>query len=131
MPFCPRCRCEYIAGVVQCPDCRAELVEALPSPTPPLQVGFTEVELCTIDGEIHAKLLQSILAREGIASRLAPAQPLSPAYILKAPWPVGGGYDEAFRIMVKQSEFARAQVIRDDYEVDASSSGEARRSAAE
>ncbi|HUU53823.1 MAG TPA: hypothetical protein VMY87_02795 [Armatimonadota bacterium] len=121
MPFCPNCRCEYRRGVRQCPDCRTELVDALPSPAPPPQVDFTEVELCTIQGEIHAKLLQGILAREGVLSRLAPAWPLGPSHAVKAPWPIGGGYDDALRIMVNPSDLAKAKVIHDDYERNAGS----------
>ena len=121
MPFCPRCQCEYRRGVRQCPDCRIELVDTLPSPAPLPQVDFTEVELCTIQGEIHTKLLQGILAREGILSRLAPAWPLGPAHAVKAPWPIGGGYDDLLRIMVNQSDLARAKVIYDDYERNAGS----------
>jgi len=30
MPFCPRCRFEYVAGVASCPDCGVALVGALP-----------------------------------------------------------------------------------------------------
>jgi hypothetical protein len=29
MPFCPQCRYEYRAGLRQCPDCGAELVDEL------------------------------------------------------------------------------------------------------
>ena len=121
MPFCPRCQCEYRREVRQCPDCRTELVETLPSPVPLPQVDFTEVELCTIQGEIHTKLLQGILAREGIPSRLAPAWPLSPSHAVKALWPIGGGYDDLLRIMVNQSDLGRAKVIYDDYEGAATS----------
>lgn len=131
MPFCPRCQCEYRRGVRQCPDCRTELVETLPSPAPLPQVDFAEVELCTIQGEIHSKLLQGILAREGILSRLAPALPLGPAHAVKALWPVGGGYDDILRIMVSQSDLARAKVICDDYERDAGAFEEPLPSAAE
>jgi hypothetical protein len=94
-------------------------VDTLPSPAPLPQVDFAEVELCTIQGEIHAKLLQGILTREGIPSRLAPAWPLDPSYAVKAPWPIGGGYDGSVRIMVSQSDIAKAKVIHDDYEHNA------------
>jgi hypothetical protein len=31
MPFCPRCRYEYVEGVKRCPDCGSRLVRELPS----------------------------------------------------------------------------------------------------
>jgi hypothetical protein len=119
MPFCPKCRYEYRRGVRECPDCRIELVDALPSPAPPPQVDLTEVELCTIQNEIHAKLLQGILAREGIPSRPTPAWPLGPSHAVKALWPIGGGYDDTLRIMVNQPDLAKAKVVYDDYERNA------------
>ena len=27
--FCPKCRCEYVAGIKECPECREPLVEEL------------------------------------------------------------------------------------------------------
>ena len=34
--ICPSCKCEYLPGVTQCPDCEVALVDALePAPSPP------------------------------------------------------------------------------------------------
>jgi hypothetical protein len=30
MPYCPKCRYEYIEGVEECPDCDVKLVEEMP-----------------------------------------------------------------------------------------------------
>ena len=30
MPYCPKCKYEYIASVAKCPDCNEELVASLP-----------------------------------------------------------------------------------------------------
>ncbi|MBM2840319.1 MAG: hypothetical protein HW412_847 [Bacteroidetes bacterium] len=27
MPYCPKCGCEYVAGIKECPDCKASLLE--------------------------------------------------------------------------------------------------------
>ena len=32
MSFCPKCRYEYEPGVLNCPDCKVELVDHLPTP---------------------------------------------------------------------------------------------------
>ena len=32
--FCPSCKCEYLRGVTECPDCGVALVDALESPKP-------------------------------------------------------------------------------------------------
>jgi hypothetical protein len=33
MPFCPKCRYEYQAGIAKCPDCDETLVSSLPDET--------------------------------------------------------------------------------------------------
>lgn len=119
MPFCPNCRCEYSRGVKECPDCRSQLVDSLPPAEPRAQPDFTEVELCTVHGEIPGKLLQGVLARNGIPSRLAAPLPLSPFFGVHASIPIGGGHDAPFRIMVNRPDLARAKQLYDDYERNA------------
>ncbi len=55
-----------------------------------------------------------------------PAWPLGPAHAVKAPWPIGGGYDDPLRIMVNRSDLARARTIHGDFEqagIDAAEAG--------
>ncbi|MBN1458000.1 MAG: DUF2007 domain-containing protein [Armatimonadetes bacterium] len=117
MPFCPGCRFEYLPGLAHCPECGAELVATLPPKSAATEgADFTPVELCTITGEIHARLIQNILAHENIPSRLVTAWPFDGASPLSPPWPFGGGFDTPVRIMVNQSDLAKAKVIYEDFE---------------
>ncbi len=123
MPFCPRCRFEYTARVSRCPDCGANLVDSLPDEAPAAQSDFAEAELCVVDGEIHARLLQNALASQGIPSRV------------QSPWsfeiplgitglPFGEGLDAPVKIMVSRSDLARARVVYEDFERRGSASAE-------
>jgi uroporphyrinogen decarboxylase len=116
MPFCPNCRFEYLAGVERCPDCGVALVESLPPAPPSPEAGFVQVELCTIAGEINARLLQDLLASQGIPSRMQSSWPFDPTGLLRPPAPLGGGMDAATRIIVNKRDLTRAQVILQDFE---------------
>jgi hypothetical protein len=122
MPFCPDCRFEYMPQLRQCPECGRELVATLPAdPGPEGSHDFTQVELCTVTGEIHARLIQNVLATEGIPSRIVTTWPFENSSALSPPWPFGGGFDTTVRIMVNQSDLPRAKVIYHDFEETAGS----------
>lgn len=77
MPFCPKCRYEYLDEVKQCPDCEAPLVDKLPVENP--EYTDERVELVEVfHGETHtALILQELLEARGIASILRAREPLS------------------------------------------------------
>jgi len=117
MPFCPECRFEYIAGTTACPDCGAALVDSLTEPAPPPAGDFTQVELCLVRGEIHAKLIQNALASQGIPSRLDNPWPFhDPLGVTALPFPLGGGFNAGTRIMVNRSDLDRARAVYRDFE---------------
>jgi len=117
MPFCPKCRFEYIAGTTTCPDCGLALVESLPESATPGPGDFTQVELCLVRGEIHAKLIQSALASQGIPSRLDNPWPFrDPLGATALPFPFGGGFDAGTRVMVNRSDLDRARAVYRDFE---------------
>ncbi|MFB3882378.1 MAG: uroporphyrinogen decarboxylase family protein [Armatimonadota bacterium] len=117
MPFCPSCRFEYVAGVDRCPDCGLSLVESLPPAPPSAEAGFVQVELCTVLGEINARLLQDLLASQGIPSRTDSAWPFAGVFDgINAPRPIGGGFGDRRRVMVNTRDLSRAQVILRDFE---------------
>lgn len=42
--FCPNCRCEYVAGIRECPKCRAPLVEELNQDHKPAQNSGSQLK---------------------------------------------------------------------------------------
>lgn len=117
MPFCPECKFEYRKTVVRCPDCGSQLVAALPSKPSPPPRPLREALLCTIQGELHAKLLQNRLQLAGIPSRAQLAGILeTPYYLAAMPPPVSAPTDVVIRIYVREEELHRARRAYDDFE---------------
>jgi hypothetical protein len=123
MPFCPSCRCEYLEGITECPDCQVALVERLPEPPPATparsEADLEQVELCVILGEIHAQLLQDRLREEGLPSRLQAAGLFTDAVFANAIYPsnVIGGQLAAARVMVNRGDLDRAKQVYGDFEL--------------
>ena len=74
MPWCPKCRFEYVPQLHACPECKVRLVAELPEETveqPAYGEGeaFEQVLLCTVVGEMHAALMRDALKAAGIQSR--------------------------------------------------------------
>lgn len=68
MPFCPKCRFEYLPGETTCPDCYVPLVAELPPAGPRTEADLEPVLLRVVVGALHAGLLQSELRSQGIPS---------------------------------------------------------------
>ena len=74
MPWCPKCRFEYVPQILHCPDCGAPLVAALPEePAPEAEYGegaeFEQVVLCTLTDDTVAVLLRNALQQAGVPTR--------------------------------------------------------------
>jgi hypothetical protein len=94
--------------------------QAAPSPE-----EYQEAELCTVTGEIHARLLQDVLASQGIPSRTESAWPFDPTVnVFRPPAPIGGALGADLRIMVNRRQLERALVVYRDFEQGASETGD-------
>ena len=63
MPFCPKCRYEYVEGVEVCPDCGVALVDELPEEEPP---RGKLVPIRRFKSRLYAEMVKDVLDREGI-----------------------------------------------------------------
>jgi len=68
MPFCPKCRVEYVDGVESCDDCGVALVAALPQALEGSGREKDLVEVWRTQGEVEAQLIASLLESEGVKS---------------------------------------------------------------
>ena len=117
MLHCPKCRAEYDVDVGKCADCGEELSEGS-APTPEANASSRTAEepgaaepvaLCTVVGEIQARLVQDALAQQGIYA-FARAQDPRHA-IIYLPFI---GPDDPLTIYVAKKKLLRArQVLKD------------------
>lgn len=113
MPSCPKCKLEYRPGLRRCLDCGADLVDRPAPDSAPASPPYRDVKqvlLCTVAGEIHAKLVQDALAAQGIRCR---TQRRGLVHWLGLPT-VGG--DEPTQIYVNSSDLTRARSIFEDFD---------------
>jgi len=115
MAYCPECRFEYRAGVRQCPDCGAELVDRLPEARQPeSNEESRQVVLCTVRGSIHAHLLHDALKSQGIPCRTQVGGIAEGTFVYAAL--IGPGEDRPYRIYVNRHDLAQAQTVLSDLE---------------
>ena len=108
MPFCPKCRAEYVEKVETCPDCQVSLVQELP---PKDEVDYIElVELQRVSDEVSGVMMKGILENNGIDVILRAAT---------IPW--YGGIASAWstyywgKILVPKEELEKSRKILDEY----------------
>lgn len=65
MPYCPKCRYEYLPEVDKCPDCGADLVDSLPEVRRQHQ-DVKWVGLRPLPGVVYAKMVAEVLDQRGI-----------------------------------------------------------------
>ena len=59
--FCPQCLCEYRAGITECADCGAALVESLPDSDPPGEIPGAPVTVFQSSDAALVALAHSVL----------------------------------------------------------------------
>ncbi len=68
MPFCPKCKYEYIKNIDVCHDCNEKLVADLPK-----EINYSEIKikwkpLQNLPGRIYAEMAKEVFDKEGIPS---------------------------------------------------------------
>ena len=121
MPYCPKCRFEYLPEVTSCPDCGAALVEVLPPEAPHAprtEEELEEVLLGVVGGNIHARLLQQELAAQGIASRAQGGWSDDELLgtVEAPPPPLGGSEGGSTAVFVYRHDLDRARIVMADFE---------------
>ena len=68
MPFCPKCRCEYVPGISQCADCGDGLVLSLPPEPEPAESDEPPkdwVKIATLTSvEFSAMVIEALRAKD-------------------------------------------------------------------
>jgi len=65
MPFCPKCKYEFVEGLDKCPDCNAKLVEQFPEE---YEVSIKWVQLSILSSPIMAEMVKEALENRSIQS---------------------------------------------------------------
>ena len=102
MPFCPKCRFEYVEGIETCPDCDLKLVPKLHEPTPD---PYMDEELITVGSyrsSIEAREARLRLEGLGIESMIADE-------IVSQTIPYLSIMGSGIRVMVRESDVDAAR----------------------
>jgi len=68
MPYCPKCKTEYNAGVKECSDCNALLVEKLPEEPKEVLEPIKYKLLRNLPSRLYAEMLKESLQNSGISA---------------------------------------------------------------
>jgi len=108
MPYCPKCRAEYIEEVKTCPDCQITLVAELPPKDESEYVDLVELE--KILDEVSGIMMKGILINNGIDAVLQSD---------KIPWldGISDTWSKNYwgQLLVPKEEFEKARKILDEY----------------
>jgi hypothetical protein len=71
MPFCPKCKYEYVEGIEMCPDCDLKLIPKLHEPKPEEHIDENLVTVGSYVTDVQAQVAQFRLQDFGIQSVIA------------------------------------------------------------
>ncbi|MCP4632446.1 MAG: hypothetical protein GY855_05930 [candidate division Zixibacteria bacterium] len=111
MPFCPKCRSEYIAHTMECPDCGVELVDSLPESEDCQDEGYDDSELRLLYSTpemAFAELVRGALESEGIHCLMKRSTGIHAQFGAMLP-----GSHSLFKLWVTGSNFDKAKRIKD------------------
>ncbi len=109
MPYCPRCRSEYVEGETSCKECGVRLVESLPEESVDVEADI--VEVWRARNELDAQMIKALL--EGSRIRCV----LSGESLRLTHGITVDGLAEV-RVLVRADEAKRAREIIEHYRHD-------------
>jgi len=68
MPFCPKCRYEYVEEIDVCCDCGEKLLDKLPDEINCSEIKVKWKPLQTLPGRIYAEMVKEVFDKKGIPS---------------------------------------------------------------
>lgn len=104
MPFCPKCRYEYVEGIDVCYDCGEKTLDKLPD-----EINYSEIKvkwkpLQTLPGRIYAEMVKEVFDKKGIPSLIK-----SPFF--SSAFGTRGIFGDATTIFVPEDRFEECEKI--------------------
>jgi len=117
MPFCPKCRYEYLPSVKNCPECGEPLVAELPVERQDAPIDDPLVAVYEAPDEVMSIMVRDLLEDAHIP--VAVQSGLSPLAFDSVPLNMHSGYHSRLLVFESQADAARAVIAEYLAEVEA------------
>lgn len=107
MPFCPKCRAEYVEGTILCSDCQIELVDELPPEDDVEMINWQVLQ--GVPNEVAGYVLKGVLEEADIKVYIRPLR--IPGYEVRGSWFKSNWGD----LLVPDANLEEARGIIDEY----------------